>query len=355
MDAKITKTRLAQMLSYDWLKVIGGALAVIFVWLLVFTWTATRITNTQKFIVMNYFGVSLGEEYYNDYEDFVKGKVFSYEIFELENVDINQDETVGYQLLETRWAVGEGDFLVMADILDTSNYYDKDGNSLNEVDENTDYVHKSYLEVFSRSVYFSNVSRLDDAEGKEGFFTQMKRYLSNFYAISSEREAVYGGKTFTVADFDESSLNEERVKELFRARAEKNKDKRYKKEAEWEKGYADEIARIKSYQTAYEEFFSYLDAGYLSLTAWEYEKTEHQNAKFESGGVYSVNLCPKEDTMGEVKKDFYYRQQTEDGKYLTSAKNINALFLELEDLDHDFKYENILLVNEIVKRYCSEL
>ena len=37
MDAKITKTRLAQMLSYDWLKIVGCALAVIFVWVLIFT------------------------------------------------------------------------------------------------------------------------------------------------------------------------------------------------------------------------------------------------------------------------------------------------------------------------------
>ena len=100
MDAKITKTRLAQTLSYDWLKVVAAALGVIFVWVLVFTWSATRITNTQKYVIHNYFGVSLGDGFYGAYETYGKGKVFSYEVFEVENVNENQDQTLGYQLLE---------------------------------------------------------------------------------------------------------------------------------------------------------------------------------------------------------------------------------------------------------------
>ena len=56
MDAKITKLRLSRMLSYDWLKIIGAAAAVIIVWVLIFTMTATRITSAQTFTVHNYLG-----------------------------------------------------------------------------------------------------------------------------------------------------------------------------------------------------------------------------------------------------------------------------------------------------------
>lgn len=353
MDAKITKTRLVQMLSYDWIKIIASALAVIFVWLLVFTWTATRITNTQKFVIHNYFGVSLGDGYYNaGYDGYGKGKVFSYEIFETENVNLNQGADVSYQLLEGRYGVGEMDVIFMADILNPDYYFDKDGNQLSSITEDTEYVHKSYLETFSRSSYFKGTARLDDADGKDGFFTQMKTYLSQFYTVASETEKSFGEVRLTVADFDESSLNEQRVKDLFTERANKNNDKRYKSEAEWQRGYADEIARIKLYQKAYEEFFSYLERGYVSLTVWNYEST---SALFTTGGVYSINLCPDEALMGNLKKDFFYRLQDENEKYFSTAKDMNIVFMELEGLDPDFKYENILLVNDIVKRHGANV
>ena len=56
MDAKITKTRLSRLLSYDWLKIVGVIAGVILVWSLIFTMTATRITPAQQFHVLNYVG-----------------------------------------------------------------------------------------------------------------------------------------------------------------------------------------------------------------------------------------------------------------------------------------------------------
>ena len=54
MDAKITKKRLGHLLSYDWIKMILAVVLAIVVWSLVFTTSATRITNTQRFVVCNY-------------------------------------------------------------------------------------------------------------------------------------------------------------------------------------------------------------------------------------------------------------------------------------------------------------
>jgi hypothetical protein len=357
MDAKITKTRLAQTLSYDWVKVVAAALAVIFVWVLIFTWTATRITNTQKYVIHNYFGVSLGDGYYDSYPTYGKGKVFSYEVFEVDNVNVNQDQQLGYQLLETRFAVGEGDAMLIADIDNPTAYYDKDGNQLNKVEENTEYFLKSYLETFARTSYSRFVTRLDDEEGKDGIFTQLRKYLEKFYTVASTAEKTYGGFTFTVADFDNDSLNEEAVIQEFTNRAKANKDKRFKTQAEWEKGYADEIARIKAYQVAYEQVFSYLDEGYIALTAWNYDLA--QSAPWiVKGGAYSVNLCPKAEgedkpKMDSLKNDFFYRAG-EEGKTYTTAENMNLLFLELEGLDKDFQYESILLLNDIVTRHAKK-
>ena len=54
MDNKITKKRLAEMLSYDWIKFIALGLAAVFVWLMIFTFTATKITTTQSFAIFNH-------------------------------------------------------------------------------------------------------------------------------------------------------------------------------------------------------------------------------------------------------------------------------------------------------------
>lgn len=355
MDAKITKNRLVQMLSYDWIKIAATALAVIFFWMLIFTWSATRITNTQKFVIHNYFGVSLGDGYYTaGYNGFGKGKVFSYEVFETENVNLNQGEDVSYQLLEARYGVGEMDVILIADILNPTAYFDKDGNQISSssITENTEYTQKSYLETFCKSAYLKGATRLDDGENTDGFFTQMKKYLSQFYTVLSETEKTFGEIKLTVADFDESSLDTQTVKDLFKARATANKDKRFKTDEEWQKGYADEIARIQSYQKAYEEFFTYLEGGYISFTVWNYE---NPYTYFTSGGAYSLNLCPNEDLMGNLKKDFFYRLQDENQKPYSTAKDMNIVFMELEGLDPDFKYENLLLVNQIVRRHGANL
>ena len=59
MDAKITKSRLGLLLSYDWIKIVGICTAVVLLWLLIFTMTATRATTGQSFELYAYGGVSL--------------------------------------------------------------------------------------------------------------------------------------------------------------------------------------------------------------------------------------------------------------------------------------------------------
>ena len=44
------------MLSYDWIKMVLVAAAIIVAWTLIFTMTATRITPAQQYTVFNYEG-----------------------------------------------------------------------------------------------------------------------------------------------------------------------------------------------------------------------------------------------------------------------------------------------------------
>ena len=342
MDAKITKKRLAHMLSYDWVKVIAVIVAAIIVWSLIFTTTATRITNTQRFVVCNYLGMNFGKA--GNLGD------YSYEIIEAERVDnVRGGENMFSQLFAGNIEIGEGDVMLVSDY-HTSREVKKDENG-NEIKDSEDkpvyeYSEATYLSQ-ALTYYYANFTRLDDGDDSKGFFTQMKEYLGRFYNLTSEEAKTYGDAVLTKAVFDKDSLNEELAESEFRARIKANKDKRFKKEEQIEAGVLQEIARIEAYLNAYNEFFTYLDNGYITLTVKTLQITE----TFSVTGAYGINLCPNEQTMGSMKEQYYYV----DFDGLVTAKNINATFLNLKELDKDFQYENLIFINTMVKSFCTEL
>lgn len=335
MDARITKKRLSYLLSYDWVKMVLAVVAAIIVWSLVFTMTATRITNTQRFVVMNYTGTKISAD-----AKMYKGN--SYEVIEAELVDnLRGGEDYFWEIFQANIGVGEGDLLMVANY--PSSRTAKTDESGNEVKDENDNVVYEYGETYLEDALSSMVgkfTRLDDGD-EAGYFTQMKNYLAKFYTVTSEQQKTFSDITLTVASFDESSLNTQLVKDEFRARIKANKDKRFKKEAQILAGEQDEIKRIQSYLTAYNTFFTYLEQGVVTLTYVDVALTE----TFSVTGVYGINLCPNEQTMGGLKEQFYYT----DFENTTTAKDMNVMFMSLEDLDADFQYENILYLNALIQ------
>lgn len=352
MDASINKTRLGHLLSYDWIKILLVAVAAILVWSLVFTMTATRITTTQMYSVVNFYGSHFGSglNNFSTYAD----SLFSYEVLESSLVDVQAggDEYVS-TLLETRFVTGEGDVLFVSNTNDPKSKTEKkdeNGNVVTDENGETQYEYATYLQEFLHYGYYHNIVRLDDSEGNAGYFTQMKNYLANFYTFT-ETEKTFGEVTMTVADFDETSFDGAKAERLFRERAQKNKDKRFKKEAQIQQGVADELARIQSYCEGYERIFEYLEKGYISFTVSTIQLTE----QLSYTGVYSLNLCPNEETMSGLKDYVYHLELDEAENYYTSAAQMNAVFLGLDGLDADFQYETVLLVNKLVQTVCTEL
>ncbi len=337
MDAKITKKRLSYLLSYDWVKIVLTVVAAIVVWSLVFTMTATRVTNTQRFVVVNYQGVYYGSKGAGPLDR------FSHEVIEAEALDNMRggDEMFG-QIFMANMEVGDGDIMLAADY-PTSREAQKDesGNDLLDTEGNVVYNYgQTYMERLLMG-YASSFTRLDDNGVYPGYFTQMKNYLMQFYAVESEAEKTFGQTVLKVATFDENSLNEGLVKEEFRARIKANKDKRYKKEAQIVAAESKELERIRSYLDAYNTFFTYLEEGRVTLTYVSIELEEDYT--FE--GVYGINLCPDEEKMGGLKEYFYYT----DFDKTATAKGMNAMFMNLEGLDLNYQYENLLYLNALIE------
>ena len=336
MDAKITKLRLSRMLSYDWLKIVGTAAAVIIVWVLIFTMTATRITPAQTFTVANYLGNnSLSTNFNKSINSAFSGDVFTGEVMDFTSIDLPTAGGVAGQLLEARITTDEGDVMFVSqqpnpDTAYTVQTTDENGQTVEE----TKYGH-TYLETFLAG-YRWNVHNLD-LDDENSFFRQMERYLNEYYT---------NGYT------DANSLDEKKVEDAFRARIKHTKDKRYKTEETIQQGIDEAIDRMQKYQKALVAFYGYLDEGLVSLTKTNYTLMDGEQYPFE--GVYSINLCPDTERMGKLADVVGYSvtHVTEDGEetYVNSAKDMNVCLFDLNGEEEEFRYEALLYVVHLIEQ-----
>ena len=109
MDARITKKRLGQMLSYDWIKIIACVVAGIVLWSLIFTTTATRLNPAQTFTVYAYMGTAPADKFSAKISSRTAlAEKFSYDVIETSVVDLTAAGDQAYTLLEARSGVQEG-------------------------------------------------------------------------------------------------------------------------------------------------------------------------------------------------------------------------------------------------------
>lgn len=341
MDAKITKKRLAGMLSYDWLKIVALIVAFIIVWMLVFTMTATRITPAQQFTVFNYSSNgALSNDFFKFYNKTRTNGVFSYEVIETNYTDLTTGSEYASTVLEARVSVEEGDVMFVPAIDDTSTAYEVEvDNPSGEGKIKQTKYGRTYLESFV-SGYFPMLYNLDP-NAQNGYFKQMEAFLDTYY---------------TQGYRNESSLDEERVKADFVARITKNGDKRFKTQEEIEQGKADEVERIQKYRAALIKFLDeYLNV-YVTITHVDLKNMDgslYKNAAGEDmeGGAYAINLCPDEDKMKNLHKQvFYYvASDTDKETYKKVAKDMQVCLFNFKSVRDGFQYESLLYINALIE------
>lgn len=335
MDAKITKLRLSRMLSYDWLKIVGTAAAVIILWILIFNMTATRITSAQHFGVCNYTGnASLSNDFNTSYSKAYQNKAFSGEVLELGTADMPASGDVGSDVLQARMSVGECDVMFVSQQWAPNSAYTQEVvDSVTGETKKETYYNYTYLQEFLSGYrfYLHDLS----LDGEKSFFKQMENYLNKYYTNGYE---------------DEASLNLAKVEEDFLARIERTKDKRYKKQAQIDQGLAESIDRIKKYRTALISFYNYLEEGVVTLTETTYEATESNDYSFT--GTYSINLCPSSDTEGRMSTlapimgytTYVTDEETGESKEIRTAKDMNVCLFNLNGDEEEFRYEGLLYI-----------
>ena len=71
-------------------------------------------------------------------------------------------------------------------------------------------------------------------------------------------------------------------------------------------------------------------------------------------GKFALNICPNEDTMGELKKYAAYAEKAidQDGKETVkkTAKDMCVMLFDLQDTEASFEYEALLYVVHIIEK-----
>lgn len=319
MDAKITKKRLSRLLSYDWIKIVALCVVAILVWSLIFTMTATKITAAQQFTVFNYtYNGSFSDYFYTHYAKTFNDGTFSYEVLEANQQDLaSSGEENASTLLEARLGTSEGDVMFIPHI-------DDPDTKIEPTEEGGEVTYQyKHTETFFNGWYYY-VADVDE------YLANLQTYLDGYY--------------------ENGVLNEEKVIEDFDARVKRNKDKRFKKDAEIEQGRKDEIARIQKYAAALAQFNGYLQSGLIELVPLEVKSSDGTVIR---SGNYAVNLCPDKETMGNLKNIAYYEIAADGTK--ESAENMCVMFFDMKDVEDTFEYESLLYVNAVIESSRTDI
>lgn len=320
MDAKITKQRLSRLLSYDWIKIIGIAVAVIVLWSLVFTMTATRITPAQQFTVFNHYAnVSLDYgSFYDNYNSAIAKGVFSYEVLEADVIDLTTAGENRYTMCDTRFTTGQGDMMYVPNITDTELAAEE--------------IQMTYVESFI-SRYMPYIISWDE------YMTDAREYLNDYYN----------------GDYVHNKLDTVKAERDFRARVKTTRDKRFRKESKLEQGVKDEFARLTKYRDEFVKFEKYISDGVVKFENVIYKDggtgepyLNSQTGEIAVQGNYALNICPDETKMNGLKNQVYYSQAMEDGTSKASAQDMCVILFFLPDMDETFQYETVLYLNTVI-------
>lgn len=320
MDARITKQRLGNLLSYDWLKMLVTIAIFVFLVVLLFTMTATRVTNAQTFTVYAYNDVTAGRDF-NSLADKLKDEdVLSYDILETTTEKFSADSQ--YDLYSLRRTTGEGTVMFVSDV----RVYETDDDGNPVLDENGD----PKIETESALYSLAMGSTVDSEDAISGTLYDCKYY------IESCAEYLSG---FFEGDWETSNtLDEAAVRASFLER--NSGDKRYKNDEAREKGIADERQRILDLRDDYLVVLQCFENGTFKYT--EYTAKNVDGSSFTS--VLGINL-------GGLEKiaDLAYYTDGE-GNQVVSNLNLVILYNNFHEAN-GLRFEPVTFLRYLYEEY----
>ena len=312
MDNRITKKRLSDFLSYDWIIMIVAAVAVIILWELIYSIVATRLSVGQQFkyyIDEDFYSYNMSSIYdvlgVNSGEN---GKTFSYDVLSVDAESLNKE----YNVLSVRLSVQEGDAIFTSSVI-------------NEEDQTS----RVKTVIDGNSVYDFN-SLLNSA----------KDYLSQFK--------------------DGDAISEAKIRAYFDERMQG--DKRFKTDDQKEEGRINEIGRIVKLASDVKDFEKLLKSGNQNLF-YKYVKYEQASNGDENDGTYGA-VYQKEKAKGELVYGLNMGALSGGKQYVSdylklkesdSAENVVLLLFDFSSYQYDLQFESISFTITLVKEFSNIL
>ena len=308
MDNRITKTRLSDFLSYEWILMIIITVIAIIVWEFAYTVGAVRLTTGQHF--KYYYDVSIDSSSNGTFQNLLlKEKTFSYDILKMESESLNNE----YNVLSVRLSIQEGDIL----ITDKKVAYKKDSDGIIEKDEYGNFIQNDKKSVRAKSnIDNYAIYSLDKLN------SDAQKYLAKFLKNGLD---IYGAdnkidvQKLPAVIFDWNNYDQAKIKSYFLKRM--DGDNRFRKDDEKASGVKKEIARIKDLVEEVKYFNAFLtfanDNPELDLL---YNYTKHEQ---------SYNL-------GDNETKSSYQNSLLKGDYAVS----NMTDQENADAEEQFKTKN---------------
>ena len=338
MDNKITKQRLFDFFSYEWIAIIIVAVFAMLFWELVYTIGAVRLTPGQQFKF--YYDYSIDDSSSTSLMTLILSdgdgnSSLSYDILDFKYETINKDYP---QVLEARLGIQEGDFI----ITDYIDYTKEEG-----ADENTEktirlkqlvdnYYGYAYTELYKDAVKY------------------LETFLPNGVSFNGE------------ISFEK--LSKQKIEQVFRQRM--AKDNRFRSEEQIIVGIKFEEERIEKLCKEVVDFGKLLSLSeqnpelFYNYTKYEQtcEKMTDESLKerysrmvenevVNGRGNVPYALCVSALKGGEGKTDpsVYFKRS---GK--TTADGIAIMLFDFHNEQPHLQYETISVINQIVRK-CSTL
>ncbi len=326
MDNKITKTRLSNFLSYEWIIMIVVALAGILLFEMAYTMLGVRLSAGQHFKV--YYDVNFSASYTNSAKlesMIIDKKTYSYDILKSDYEIITGEADI----LGIRLSVQEGDIIITDSVEPSADATDKTIRSEHIVDSHDMYTMTGLL---------------DDA----------KTYLKKFLKDGESGEDISYEKMDT-AKIDAHFLERMRKDNRFRS-DEQKKEGKILEQKRIEKLCKDVLDFEYFLTNAPEDsFYRYTRyTGRLKTATDEYKKELEKAYQKEidegrENAVYGINLGALKAGENDTSADEYFKLNGAD-----SAKGSVIMAFDFLSYQPDLQFETLSYITEVL-RECSEI
>ncbi len=313
MDAKITKARLGNYLSYDWIKILVILAVAIGVLCVFFTTISTKPRDDQEFELYCYTGLSAGTDSSRFDRVLEEGDPFSYDILVTTFESFDTFDTYSSTAYAARRAAGQGEAMFVS----SEDYIEKDADGVEH--------EKNRLVDFLR-----------ECTSEEGLETEHINPLYDLPTYMNDCEA-YLARVFGANWRTNDVPDEGAVEEIFTAR--NGGDKRFRSAAKREEGISLERARLIRLRSDYLVVSDLIARGIYSYTTYT----------SEIGKTYTVAL--KIDGLARLNNFVFYLKTDEEENTVRVADGINFVIFKNYQTPDDLRFESISLLRWLYEEY----